>query len=1583
MFSSSLGTALVGAVLATNVAAYPPAYAPEKYSDRIDVVHTGISTVVHSGVSARHASHKQLCSHDISCSRQNEVLLDTGVSAALDVFGLLDLGLGADIGISFGSASGCQIKCVDCRTWGTAVVTNTVAEISGNIIEEVLEFLEHPYETIVEAASLECLISLEDVGGHIELNVFAAESATYTLNIFEAGLIADISILDTVSVGLNVFLDLVISVDAQVDLSAGFEFSFPEGASLTVDLLAGAIKDYNFDGAVMNELPIVVLAGEATLQASIRCRVEAGTTVSLLGIGYGFELGVYADLLQYVTEIGSTDDCPLSISGAVDVNIGAYAASVAKIDFAAFEIAPTAAITVNAGALAAICTTRPTSTRGLGAISTGSASSGSDSTGSGSSGSASSGSGSDGLGGSISIGLGGSGSIGLGGSGSDSGASASDSGSAPSGTGHFSNSTALTASRSSGASATGSLIGTITSAASLTTSTVYATQVTTITSCASNVIHCPASLAGTTVVTQTVIDYTTVCPVTEAGNTASGAVPSSLPSLTTSANTHVAPSSIPGTVILTSVASASPSTFDVPSSTPIAVVPVGTGASTTNLASITSALSSELSGSSPSSAIGSGSNTASAPTPSGTGELSGETTSPSGSSPSASGSGTSGSGSYPSGSPSGSGSSPSASGSNGSSPSASGPNGSSPSASGSENGSSPSGSAAASVPCVSSGALLSGQTACPVSGSTPAQTSTGELSGLSTAPAGSSPSSVATGSSPSASNGAYPSGSSPNASSGSNQPSASGSLPAVSSKGSSPSESANISSTSGTTDSSGASVTGGSSPSASSSETVYTTVIVDSYTTVCPVTMTQTSEGVTSVLTTSTISTVYSSSTITATKTVVVKPSGSSPSESAQVTGPAVSSPGFSSETVYTTVIVDSYTTICPVTLTQTNGGTTSVLTTSSTSTVYSSSTATGTRTITVAPSATSDSEGASVVPPGSAQVTGPAVSSPVQSSETVYTTVIVDSYTTICPVTLTQTTGGATSVLTTSSISTVYSTSTLVRTSTVVATPVASAPASSAPAASTPVISSPAQSSETVYTTVVVDSYTTVCPVTLTHTSQGTTSFETTTSLSTVYSTSTLVRTSTVVATPAPSSTGPADACSETCTTEYNTCRSASGANRATCASDYASCLGYFPFDSNGSLVTPTACSSAPESSAPVASAPASSAPAVSQGVSTKQIYSTVSVQSYVTVYPVTLTQTNGGVTSHETRTSYATIFHSSTIYATRTVVVQTQGTSSPSGSVVVPQGSAQASGPAPSSTFGNSGVTAPSPAASVVSSNSVPAPVASTPASTKTGSNSGNGSPSVVASLSATTGSPSSAINTNSGDMVYSTVTVVPVASQAVSSAQGLTTPAPATGSSQPLTSAIGVSGTAGSEECAQPSVITISASPSILTVTQSASVITIIQTAGASSSSGVAYPGSPEKSTVSGVPGKAVSVSSAEGITIASSTMIVPGSGASSTIVVPGAILPTGSEVYPVGSSTVVVPGVVAPTGSVGSSTNSISGTYASGTGINKPTHPASSVTGITAASGSATASPSMIVTGSASRSSISMGLIAVIMGAVALL
>ncbi|KAJ3948345.1 uncharacterized protein N0V96_002593 [Colletotrichum fioriniae] len=50
--------------------------------------------------------------------------------------------------------------------------------------------------------------------------------------------------------------------------------------------------------------------------------------------------------------------------------------------------------------------------------------------------------------------------------------------------------------------------------------------------------------------------------------------------------------------------------------------------------------------------------------------------------------------------------------------------------------------------------------------------------------------------------------------------------------------------------------------------------------------------------------------------------------------------------------------------------------------------------------------------------------------------------------------------------------------------------------------------------------------------------------------------------------------------------CRSASDANRATCAANYAGCLGYSPFGPDGSLVTPTACSGTATAVVPTATA-------------------------------------------------------------------------------------------------------------------------------------------------------------------------------------------------------------------------------------------------------------------------------------------------------------------------------------------------------------------------------------------------------------
>jgi cell division septation protein DedD len=61
------------------------------------------------------------------------------------------------------------------------------------------------------------------------------------------------------------------------------------------------------------------------------------------------------------------------------------------------------------------------------------------------------------------------------------------------------------------------------------------------------------------------------------------------------------------------------------------------------------------------------------------------------------------------------------------------------------------------------------------------------------------------------------------------------------------------------------------------------------------------------------------------------------------------------------------------------------------------------------------------------------------------------------------------------------------------------------------------------------------------------------------------------------PSTPAESKDCAEMCSDKYNKCRVAPDANMSFCAATYSECLGYSPFNAEGSLVTPTVCHAAP----------------------------------------------------------------------------------------------------------------------------------------------------------------------------------------------------------------------------------------------------------------------------------------------------------------------------------------------------------------------------------------------------------------------
>jgi hypothetical protein len=137
-----------------------------------------------------------------------------------------------------------EIECVDCRTWGSALITTAGVTKDESIIGDIISFFENPVDTIVNAFDLDVKIEFVDVGGHFEFDLTASDSVSYSFSIYKSETLAGFAVSEDVSVGLVLFVDLVFSLTAEIDLEAGFEFSFPEGAYITVDPLEGKIVDH-------------------------------------------------------------------------------------------------------------------------------------------------------------------------------------------------------------------------------------------------------------------------------------------------------------------------------------------------------------------------------------------------------------------------------------------------------------------------------------------------------------------------------------------------------------------------------------------------------------------------------------------------------------------------------------------------------------------------------------------------------------------------------------------------------------------------------------------------------------------------------------------------------------------------------------------------------------------------------------------------------------------------------------------------------------------------------------------------------------------------------------------------------------------------------------------------------------------------------------------------------------------------------------------------------------------------------------------------------------------------------------------
>lgn len=231
------------------------------------------------------------------------------------------------------------------------------AQVEGDIAIEALEdFISEP----------NLRLDLAGVKAYFELDISADAALYQTVELVASPhLNVDAGLLE-VTLGAAFALDLIVAVDAAIDVSAGFYLAFQEGDFIDISILTKDIVDSKLEGLVTKALPVGVgaevdLSAEIEVQLGLRLRshvvVEAG--VDLLGLDVlnaGAEVAIWADLMTHTIVLVETDDCLLSVDNKFALALGiAVDLSVEVLDILDISLAPEVTITLATAIGAQVC----------------------------------------------------------------------------------------------------------------------------------------------------------------------------------------------------------------------------------------------------------------------------------------------------------------------------------------------------------------------------------------------------------------------------------------------------------------------------------------------------------------------------------------------------------------------------------------------------------------------------------------------------------------------------------------------------------------------------------------------------------------------------------------------------------------------------------------------------------------------------------------------------------------------------------------------------------------------------------------------------------------------------------------------------------------------------------------------------------------------------------------------------------------------------------------------------------------------------------------------------------------------------
>ncbi|UQC81866.1 uncharacterized protein CLUP02_07352 [Colletotrichum lupini] len=193
---------------------------------------------------------------------------------------------------------------------------------------------------------------VEDLEIYMQLDTTLSAGLSYTLNLYTSTTPLGSKIGDDLLLGVVFSIDLILSVESELQMSSGFHLRMDDEVGFDIALFSKNVSSVNFKGGRFEFLPVIIESAGVELKAILRAGFSAGieisspvdskeielfnNTIKVPGASAGIEVSVFANIAELstnVTALSTPDEngCVLRAVNAYQFALGAAAGASVQI----------------------------------------------------------------------------------------------------------------------------------------------------------------------------------------------------------------------------------------------------------------------------------------------------------------------------------------------------------------------------------------------------------------------------------------------------------------------------------------------------------------------------------------------------------------------------------------------------------------------------------------------------------------------------------------------------------------------------------------------------------------------------------------------------------------------------------------------------------------------------------------------------------------------------------------------------------------------------------------------------------------------------------------------------------------------------------------------------------------------------------------------------------------------------------------------------------------------------------------------------------------------------------------------------